>query len=33
MQYGEAFTHDMAETHGKVVQPALNGAQAERKAS
>jgi integrase len=33
MQYGEAFTDDMAEAHGKVVHLALNGAQAERKAS
>jgi hypothetical protein len=27
MQYGEAFTDDMAEAHGKVVQLAINGAQ------
>lgn len=33
MQYGEAFTDDMAEAHGKVVQLAINGAQAERKVS
>jgi integrase len=33
MQYGEAFTDDMAEAHNKVVRLALNGAQAERKAS
>ena len=33
MQYGEAFTDDMAEANGKVVHLALNGAQAERKAS
>ena len=34
MQYGEAFTEDMAEANGEVVRLfALNGAQAERKAS
>jgi len=33
MQYGEAFTDDMAEAQSKVVHLALNGAQAERKAS
>jgi hypothetical protein len=33
MQYGEAFTADMAEAHGKVVGLALNGAQTERKPS
>ena len=33
MQYGEAFTDDMAEANGKVVHLALNGAQAECKAS
>ena len=33
MQYGEAFSDDMAEARGKVVHLALNGAQAERKAS
>lgn len=33
MQYGEAFTDDMAKAHGKVVDLAINGAQAERKAS
>jgi len=33
MRYGDAFTSDMAEAHGKVVGLALNGAQAERKVS
>jgi hypothetical protein len=33
MQYGEAFTDDMAKAQDKVVRLALNGAQAERKAS
>jgi integrase len=33
MQYGDAFTADMAEAHGKVVGLALNGAQTERKPS
>jgi hypothetical protein len=27
MQYGEAFAHNMAEAHGKVVRLATNGAQ------
>ena len=33
MLYGDAYTADMAEAHGKVVGLVLNGAQAERKAS
>jgi hypothetical protein len=33
MQYGEAFTDDIAEAHSKVVHLAINGAQTERKAS
>ena len=33
MRYGDAFTSDMAEAHGKVVGLALNGAQTERKVS
>ena len=33
MQYGDAFTSDMAEAHGKVVGVALNRAQTERKPS
>jgi hypothetical protein len=33
MQYGEAFTDDIEEANSKVMHLALNGAQAERKAS
>jgi len=33
MRYGDAFTSEMAEAHGKVVGLALNGAQTERKVS
>ena len=33
MLYGDAYTADMAEAHGKVVGLVLNGAQSERKAS
>ncbi len=33
MQYGEAFTEDMAEAHGKIVNLALNGTETARKPS
>jgi hypothetical protein len=33
MLYGDAYTADMTEAHGKVVGLVLNGAQAKRKAS
>ena len=33
MRYGDAFTSDMVEAHGKVVGLALNGAQTERRSS
>jgi len=33
MRYGDAFTSDMAEAHGKVVGLVLNGAQTERRPS
>jgi len=31
MRYGDAFTSDMAEAHGKIVGPALNGTETARK--